>query len=341
MPISTAATYGTSTKSTRGCPFFCAGPIWEHLVYVRREYTPQNATRSRISPRPQKKPAVQSRTEPQPQAAGRTQAPTLVTLVGGLVYWSQIVEAVALSTTLTMADGHDAWYRRELDRGRRFHGAFAGGFSAGYHNTVGSAEGWQPASFRSSRTKRQRVAGARPEEIGDAEDGLLGRTVAVGAGYGSRAGDAAGPATAGARAPSEAPHRHGARLVRLLRRRRKRRRYATGAGEEDEGDRAPLSRAAAVPMLDGARFCVGYDGALERSSGARVGRDVYRVDDVLGGAGGGRATRTPALRDAGGAAPRGRHPWSRRLCRRGPAAQALRCTTTRTTSTGAATSDSR
>lgn len=240
-----------------------------------------------------------------------------------------------------MADGHDAWYRRELDRGRRFHGAFAGGFSAGYHNTVGSAEGWQPASFRSSRTKRQRVAGARPEEIGDAEDGLLGRTVAVGAGYGSRAGDAAGPATAGARAPSEAPHRHGARLVRLLRRRRKRRRYATGAGEEDEEDRAPLSRAAAVPMLDGARFCVGYDGALERSSGARAGRDVYRVDDVLGGAGGGRATRTPALRDAGGAAPRGRYPWSRRLCRRGPSAQALRCTTTRTTSTGAATSDSR
>ncbi|CAH0372824.1 unnamed protein product, partial [Pelagomonas calceolata] len=99
---------------------------------------------------------------------------------------------------------------------------------------------------------------------------------------------------------SEAPHRHGARLVRLLRRRRKRRRYATGAGEEDEEDRAPLSRAAAVPMLDGARFCVGYDGALERSSGARAGRDVYRVDDVLGGAGGGRATRTPALRDAGG-----------------------------------------
>ena len=240
-----------------------------------------------------------------------------------------------------MADGHDAWYRRELDRGRRFHGAFAGGFSAGYHNTVGSAEGWQPASFRSSRTKRQRVAGARPEEIGDAEDGLLGRTVAVGAGYGSRAGDAAGPATAGARAPSEAPHRHGARLVRLLRRRRKRRRYATGAGEEDEGDRAPLSRAAAVPMLDGTRFCVGYDGALERSSGARAGRDVYRVDDVLGGAGGGRATRTPALRDASGAAPRGHHSWSRRLCRRGPSAQALRCTTTRTTSTGAATSDSR
>ena len=34
---------------------------------------------------------------------------------------------------------------------RRFHGAFTGGFSAGYFNTVGSAEGWAPSSFRSSR----------------------------------------------------------------------------------------------------------------------------------------------------------------------------------------------
>jgi G patch domain-containing protein 1 len=34
---------------------------------------------------------------------------------------------------------------------RRFHGAFTGGFSAGYYNTVGSAEGWKPATFVSSR----------------------------------------------------------------------------------------------------------------------------------------------------------------------------------------------
>ena len=41
------------------------------------------------------------------------------------------------------------------DRGRRrFHGAFTGGFSAGYFNTVGSKEGWAPSSFRSSRTSR-------------------------------------------------------------------------------------------------------------------------------------------------------------------------------------------
>ena len=34
---------------------------------------------------------------------------------------------------------------------RRFHGAFTGGFSAGYYNTAGSAEGWAPATFKSSR----------------------------------------------------------------------------------------------------------------------------------------------------------------------------------------------
>ncbi|KAJ7538730.1 hypothetical protein O6H91_11G061500 [Diphasiastrum complanatum] len=37
---------------------------------------------------------------------------------------------------------------------RRFHGAFSGGFSAGYFNTVGSKEGWQPQTFMSSRQKR-------------------------------------------------------------------------------------------------------------------------------------------------------------------------------------------
>ena len=37
---------------------------------------------------------------------------------------------------------------------RRFHGAFTGGYSAGYFNTVGSAEGWAPKSFKSSRSNR-------------------------------------------------------------------------------------------------------------------------------------------------------------------------------------------
>jgi len=37
---------------------------------------------------------------------------------------------------------------------RRFHGAFTGGFSAGYYNTVGSLEGWTPRTFKSSRNSK-------------------------------------------------------------------------------------------------------------------------------------------------------------------------------------------
>ncbi|GAB2270203.1 hypothetical protein Dimus_005110 [Dionaea muscipula] len=40
---------------------------------------------------------------------------------------------------------------------RRFHGAFTGGFSAGYYNTVGSKEGWAPQSFTSSRKNRAEI----------------------------------------------------------------------------------------------------------------------------------------------------------------------------------------
>jgi G patch domain-containing protein 1 len=37
---------------------------------------------------------------------------------------------------------------------RRFHGAFTGGFSSGYFNSVGSKEGWAPKAFVSSRSAR-------------------------------------------------------------------------------------------------------------------------------------------------------------------------------------------
>ncbi|KAJ4808095.1 G patch domain-containing protein 1 [Rhynchospora pubera] len=40
---------------------------------------------------------------------------------------------------------------------RRFHGAFTGGYSAGYYNTVGSKEGWTPQTFTSSRKNRAEV----------------------------------------------------------------------------------------------------------------------------------------------------------------------------------------
>ncbi|KAI0201569.1 DUF1604-domain-containing protein [Astrocystis sublimbata] len=43
------------------------------------------------------------------------------------------------------------------ERGRkRLHGAFTGGWSAGYFNTVGSKEGWTPATFVSSRANRHK-----------------------------------------------------------------------------------------------------------------------------------------------------------------------------------------
>ncbi|KAK2760727.1 hypothetical protein FQN54_001963 [Arachnomyces sp. PD_36] len=61
------------------------------------------------------------------------------------------------------------------DRGRkRLHGAFTGGFSAGYFNTVGSKEGWTPSTFVSSRENRAKDSKQkfqqRPEDFMDEED---------------------------------------------------------------------------------------------------------------------------------------------------------------------------
>lgn len=61
------------------------------------------------------------------------------------------------------------------ERGRkRLHGAFTGGFSAGYFNTVGSKEGWTPATFVSSRTNRAKDGTApaqkKAEDFMDDED---------------------------------------------------------------------------------------------------------------------------------------------------------------------------
>ncbi|TFK71426.1 hypothetical protein BDN72DRAFT_837646 [Pluteus cervinus] len=53
---------------------------------------------------------------------------------------------------------------------RRLHGAFTGGFSAGYFNSVGSKEGWTPSTFVSSRSDRAKQKAARPEDFMDDED---------------------------------------------------------------------------------------------------------------------------------------------------------------------------
>ena len=52
------------------------------------------------------------------------------------------------------------FHRQEVvdSEGRqRFHGAFTGGWSAGYYNTAGSAEGWAPSTFKSTRAERGAV----------------------------------------------------------------------------------------------------------------------------------------------------------------------------------------
>ncbi|KAH8261247.1 hypothetical protein KR044_005811 [Drosophila immigrans] len=53
---------------------------------------------------------------------------------------------------------------------RRFHGAFTGGFSAGFWNTVGSLEGWTPQNFKSSRGEKAAAVQQRPEDFMDKED---------------------------------------------------------------------------------------------------------------------------------------------------------------------------
>ena len=53
---------------------------------------------------------------------------------------------------------------------RRFHGAFTGGYSAGYYNTVGSAVGWAPGAFRSSRAQRAGAAQQTVEQFLDEDE---------------------------------------------------------------------------------------------------------------------------------------------------------------------------
>ncbi|KAL3092353.1 hypothetical protein niasHS_007562 [Heterodera schachtii] len=53
---------------------------------------------------------------------------------------------------------------------RRFHGAFTGGFSAGYFNTAGSKHGWVPQTFKSSREDRADKVQNTAEDFMDEED---------------------------------------------------------------------------------------------------------------------------------------------------------------------------
>ncbi|XP_075939293.1 G patch domain-containing protein 1 isoform X1 [Anarhichas minor] len=65
---------------------------------------------------------------------------------------------------------HEQTVKDEKGRYQRFHGAFTGGFSAGYFNSVGTKEGWAPSTFVSSRQQKAEKHHARPEDFMDEED---------------------------------------------------------------------------------------------------------------------------------------------------------------------------
>lgn len=64
------------------------------------------------------------------------------------------------------------WHQEVFDESgrRRFHGAFTGGFSAGYYNTVGSKEGWAPQTFTSSRKQRAGLVQQRAYDFMDDDE---------------------------------------------------------------------------------------------------------------------------------------------------------------------------
>ncbi|XP_068597974.1 G patch domain-containing protein 1 [Brachionichthys hirsutus] len=65
---------------------------------------------------------------------------------------------------------HEQTVKDEKGRYQRFHGAFTGGFSAGYFNTVGTKEGWAPSTFLSTRQQKAEKQQVRPEDFMDEED---------------------------------------------------------------------------------------------------------------------------------------------------------------------------
>lgn len=55
---------------------------------------------------------------------------------------------------------------------RRFHGAFTGGFSAGYFNSVDTEKGWIPSQYVSKKGERwdKKLLSNKPEDFMDEED---------------------------------------------------------------------------------------------------------------------------------------------------------------------------
>ncbi|KAK6185830.1 hypothetical protein SNE40_007977 [Patella caerulea] len=81
---------------------------------------------------------------------------------------------------------HDLTVKDSKGR-QRFHGAFTGGFSAGYFNSVGTKEGWAPSTFVSSRSSRNDQVSQKAEDFMDEDDfgehGIAPRKIATAESY--------------------------------------------------------------------------------------------------------------------------------------------------------------
>ncbi|GAQ77979.1 hypothetical protein KFL_000060440 [Klebsormidium nitens] len=93
---------------------------------------------------------------------------------------------------------------------KRFHGAFTGGFSAGFYNTVGSKEGWAPAQFVSSRNQRAEKKAQAAEDYMDEDEkeALRSQALAASADFDTFGGTATDLARR--QAESETPNRSSA-----------------------------------------------------------------------------------------------------------------------------------
>lgn len=146
---------------------------------------------------------------------------------------------------------HNDWYKREVERGRRFHGAFSGGFSAGYFNSVGSEKGWTPSQFSSSRSSRAEHREQTAADIGD-EDDVFGEVVA-------------------SNSYEETDSRSRA-MLRLLRRRKKA--GLAWKGVEDlGGGEDDIVQPPHIPIKTD-RHCIGYAGGVTSTASA------YRISDA-------------------------------------------------------------
>ena len=69
---------------------------------------------------------------------------------------------------------------------KRLHGAWEGGWSAGYFNTAGSREGWTPAAFTSSRSVRSERRAYTAADAMDADELAEAEQKQIGAAAGFR-----------------------------------------------------------------------------------------------------------------------------------------------------------